>query len=127
MNKLDHLVLTVADIDRTVSFYQSVLGMKKVEYGGGRVALQFGDQKINLHKYKEEFSPKSHSPTPGSADLCFITDTKIDQAIAHVRKVGVEILEGPINRTGANGPILSFYFRDPDQNLIEVANEIRDP
>ena len=124
ISKLDHLVLTVKDVEKTASFYVSVLDMKKEVFGDGRVALKFGDQKINLHESGKEFEPKANTPTPGSADLCFITQTPLNDAMAHVKGNGVEIIEGPVERTGANGPIRSFYFRDPDQNLIEVANEI---
>jgi catechol 2,3-dioxygenase-like lactoylglutathione lyase family enzyme len=124
ISKLDHLVLTVKDIEKTVSFYVSVLGMKKEVFGNGRIALRCGSQKINLHEFGKEFEPKAHKPLPGSADLCFITQTPINDAMAHVKNCGVEIIEGPVKRTGANGPIRSFYFRDPDYNLIEVANEI---
>ena len=122
--KLDHLVLTVADIDRTVAFYTTVLGMEKQVFANGRIALKFGDQKINLHKHKEEYEPNSYHPTPGSADLCFITDMDIETAMSHVRILGVDVTEGPVERTGATGLLKSFYFRDPDLNLIEVANEI---
>ena len=124
ISSLDHLVLTVRDIEKTISFYVSVMGMKKEMFGDGRVALKFGDQKINLHESGKEFEPKAHKPTPGSADLCFIIQTPLDDAMAHVKRCGVEIIEGPVERTGANGRIRSFYFRDPDHNLIEVANEI---
>jgi catechol 2,3-dioxygenase-like lactoylglutathione lyase family enzyme len=124
ISRLDHLVLTVRDIEKTTSFYVSVMGMKKEMFGDGRVALKCGDQKINLHEPGKEFEPKAHKPTPGSADLCFITQTPLVDAMAHVKRCGVEIIEGPVKRTGANGPIRSFYFRDPDHNLIEVANEI---
>jgi catechol 2,3-dioxygenase-like lactoylglutathione lyase family enzyme len=124
ISKLDHLVLTVKDVEKTASFYGSVMGMKKEVFGNGRVALKCGDQKLNLHELGKEFEPKAHKPTPGSADLCFITQTPLNDAMAHVKRCGVEILEGPIERTGANSLLRSFYFRDPDQNLIEVANEI---
>jgi catechol 2,3-dioxygenase-like lactoylglutathione lyase family enzyme len=124
ISRLDHLVLTVRDIERTTSFYASVLGMKKEVFGDGRVTLKCGDQKMNLHESGKEFEPKAHKPMPGSADLCFITQTPLDDAMAHVKRCGVEIIEGPVKRTGANGTIRSFYFRDPDHNLIEVANEI---
>jgi catechol 2,3-dioxygenase-like lactoylglutathione lyase family enzyme len=124
ISKLDHLVLTVKDVEKTTSFYVSVMGMKKEVFGSGRVALKYGSQKINLHAFGQEFEPKAHKPLPGSADLCFITQTPLDDAMAHVQRCGVEIIEGPVVRTGANGPIRSFYFRDPDDNLIEVANEI---
>jgi len=122
ITNIDHLVLTVRDIDRTVQFYESVLCMSKETFGDGRVALKFGDQKINLHKHGLEFEPKANNPLPGSEDLCFITTTDLAEAIEHVRSQGIEIIDGPVERTGANGPIISFYFRDPDQNLIEVAN-----
>ena len=121
IDRLDHLVLTVRDIDRTVKFYQAVLGMHEVRFGQGRVSLSYGKQKINLHKQGKEFEPKAHNPMPGSADLCFITNTPIEQAMEHVKAQGVEIIEGPVGRTGALGPITSFYFRDPDNNLIEVS------
>lgn len=122
INRLDHLVLTVKDIETTVQFYVTVLGMKKEEFGAGRLALKFGKQKINLHQVGKEFEPKADKPTSGSADLCFITDIHLDEAMKHVRSKGVAIIEGPVTRTGATGPINSFYFRDPDQNLIEVSN-----
>jgi catechol 2,3-dioxygenase-like lactoylglutathione lyase family enzyme len=124
ISRLDHLVLTVRDIEKTASFYVSVMGMKKEVFGNGRVALKCGSQKINLHKLGKEFEPKAHKPTPGSADLCFITQTPLNDAMDHINRCGVEIIGGPVERTGANGPIRSFYFRDPDDNLIEVANEI---
>lgn len=120
--RLDHLVLTVKDLEITVQFYVSVLGMEKEEFGAGRLALRYGNQKINLHQAGKEFEPKAQLPTPGSADLCFITDIPLAEAIEHVRSMGVEILEGPVMRTGATGKICSFYFRDPDFNLIEVSN-----
>ena len=124
ISKLDHLVLTVTDIEKTTSFYGLVMGMKKEVFADGRVALKYGGQKINLHELGKEFEPKARKPTPGSADLCFITPTPLNEAMAHVKRCGVEIIEGPVERTGANGPLRSFYFRDPDDNLIEVANEI---
>ena len=124
INKLDHLVLTVKDFEITTSFYVSVMGMKKEVFGNGRVALKYGSQKINLHELGKEFEPKASQPMPGSADLCFITKTPLNDAMAHVKRCGVDIIEGPVKRRGANGPIHSFYFRDPDHNLIEVANEI---
>ncbi len=119
---IDHIVLTVADIDRTVEFYQTVLGMAVERFGAGRTALKFGSQKINLHQYGNEFEPKAGCPLPGSQDLCFLADTGLEEAMRHVTACGVEIIEGPVVRTGATGAILSFYFRDPDNNLIEVAN-----
>ena len=119
---IDHIVLTVQNIAATVRFYESVLGMSKEVFGEGRIALKFGSQKINLHQYGNEFEPKAQAPKPGSEDLCFVTETRLPEAMEHVQKQGVEIIEGPVARTGANGPITSFYFRDPDGNLIEVAN-----
>ena len=124
LSKLDHLVLTVSDIEKTISFYVSVMSMKKEVFGQGRVALKYGNQKINLHEFGNEFEPKAKKPTPGSADLCFITKTPLNEAMTQVTSCGVEIIEGPVERTGAKGPIRSFYFRDPDHNLIEVANEV---
>ena len=118
---IDHLVLTVEDINKTTRFYESVLGMEKAMFGENRVALKFGNQKINVHQKGKEFEPKAKTPTPGSVDLCFITDTEISQTIEHIKSKGIEIIEGPVERTGAEGSILSIYFRDPDCNLIEVA------
>jgi len=122
VDRLDHLVLTVKDINTTCEFYTKVLGMEDVTFADRRKALTFGSQKINLHEHGDEFDPKSQRPTPGSADLCFITRVPLSEVIQHVRACGVEILEGPSDRTGALGPIMSIYFRDPDGNLIEVSN-----
>lgn len=124
ISHIDHLVLTVRDIDVTVDFFQKTLGMTVETFGEARVALKFGKQKINLHQVGKEFEPKAESPTPGSGDLCFITEIPLQKAIDHVRDQGVKIVEGPVNRTGAQGAIVSFYFRDPDMNLIEVANYV---
>ncbi len=121
---LDHLVLTVADIETTCDFYRRVLGMEVVSFGEGRKALSFGTQKINLHQAGQEFEPKAHRPTPGSADLCLLIDTPLESAIRHLERCGVNVLEGPVQRTGATGPILSVYFRDPDSNLIEISNPL---
>ncbi len=122
IDRIDHIVLTVRDIPVTCEFYSRVLGMEVVTFGKGRVALQFGRQKINLHESGKEFEPKALRPTPGSGDLCFITDLPLEQVIARVRACGIEILEGPVGRTGALGPIESIYLRDPDGNLIEISN-----
>ena len=122
MDRLDHLVLTVADVDVTVDFYQRVLGMEPVSFKGGRRALAFGSSKINLHQAGHEFEPKAARPGPGTADLCFIVDEPIDRIQAELIAHGVDIEEGPVERTGATGPILSVYLRDPDQNLIELSN-----
>ena len=122
LDRLDHLVLTVADIDATVRFYVDVLGMEKAVFGEGRVALTFGRQKINLHRKGAEFEPKAHLPTPGSADLCFIAETPLEQVIAELRARNVAIELGPVERTGATGRMISVYLRDPDGNLIEISN-----
>lgn len=122
ITNIDHIVMTVKDINVTVHFYESVLGMVKVTFGKDRVALKFGNQKINLHEQGKEFEPNADQPIPGSVDLCFITDTKLEAAMEHVKSKGVQIIDGPVARTGATGSIISFYFRDPDNNLIEVAN-----
>ena len=122
IERLDHLVLTVADIAKTCEFYEKVLGMETVTFGGGRKALCFGQQKINLHQAAKEFEPKAAKPTPGSGDLCFIASTPLAQVIDHLKEEGIAIEEGPVARTGATGPMQSVYFRDPDGNLIEVSN-----
>ena len=122
IESLDHLVLTVADIDASCAFYERVLGMRTVTFGAGRKALAFGVQKINLHPHRREFEPKAERPMPGSADLCFVSSTPLAEVVAHLHACGVEVLEGPVPRTGARGTILSVYFRDPDRNLIEVCN-----
>lgn len=122
IDRLDHLVLTVQNIEATCEFYSRVLSMKVVTFGNDRRALQFGRQKINLHERGKEFDPKAVNPTPGSGDLCFITETRLSQVVKHIRSCSVEIIEGPVKRTGAVGPIESIYVRDPDGNLIEVSN-----
>jgi catechol 2,3-dioxygenase-like lactoylglutathione lyase family enzyme len=122
IDRIDHLVLTVADIDRTIDFYDRVLGMQPVTFGNGRRALAFGAHKLNLHAAGNEFEPKAVRPTPGSADFCLITTTPIADVVAHLHAHGVGVEEGPVARTGATGPITSVYFRDPDQNLVEVSN-----
>ena len=127
IDSLDHLVLTVADIEASVAFYTKVLGMEVVIFAGGRKALSFGTQKINLHQHGKEFEPKADAPTPGSADLCFITSVPLAEVAGHFAACGVAVVEGPVQRTGAIGAILSLYVRDPDQNLIEVSNQIAIP
>lgn len=119
---LDHLVLTVTNIDATCAFYERELGMDVLSFGAGRKALSFGNLKINLHQFGNEFEPKAHRPTPGAADLCFLTSLPLAEVISHITSCGVTLLEGPVPRTGAQGPIMSIYFRDPDRNLIEVSN-----
>lgn len=124
IDSLDHLVLTVADVKASCTFYRRVLGMEVVTFGQGRKALAFGVQKINLHQAGKEFEPKAQRPTPGSADLCFLTSVPLAKVQAHLAACGVTVTEGPVQRTGAQGPILSVYFRDPDLNLIEVSNRL---
>jgi len=122
IDRLDHLVLTVRDVPAACFFYSRVLGMEVVTFGDDRKALQFGSCKINLHQQGREFEPKAAAPLAGSADLCFISDTPVEQVIAHLASCGVKVEEGPVTRTGAMGPIRSVYFRDPDGNLLEVSN-----
>jgi len=124
IDSLDHLVLTVKDIAATASFYSSVLGMDIITFGDSRTALSFGAQKINLHQHGKEFEPKAQQPTPGSADLCFITSVPMPEVVIHLSSCNVAVIEGPVQRTGATGPILSVYFLDPDMNLIEVSNRV---
>lgn len=130
LRALDHLVLTVADIPTTLAFYRDVLGMSPQQFtpkgGAPRWALVFGVQKINLHQAGQEFEPKAQSPRPGSADLCFLSDVPLADWQAHLHDLGVAVEEGPVPRTGATGPILSLYLRDPDGNLIEVSNPVTD-
>ncbi len=122
VNRIDHIVLTVRDLEATCRFYAEVLGMSVLSLEGGRRALKFGAQKINLHQAGKEFEPKAANPTPGSADLCFITSMSLAEFMAHLKALGIEILEGPVLRTGAMGTLRSVYFRDPDGNLIEVGS-----
>ncbi|CAG7631555.1 VOC family protein [Paenibacillus allorhizosphaerae] len=122
IDRIDHLVLTVRSIAQTCEFYSSVLGMEVTTFGNGRKALQFGSQKLNLHEYGKEFEPKASAPLPGSIDLCFITPVPLKEVMLHLEKLQVAIEEGPVARTGALGPILSVYIRDPDGNLIEISN-----
>ena len=122
ISRLDHLVLTVADIEITCQFYQSALNFEVITFGENRKALKFGNQKINLHQVGKEFEPKALHPTAGSADLCFIAETPLEEVIAHLQTQNIDIIEGPIERTGAMRKILSIYLRDPDQNLLEIAN-----
>jgi len=122
INRLDHFVLTVASIEAACDFYSRVLGMEVRSFAGGRTSLHFGASKINLHQAGHEFEPKADRPVPGSADICLIAATPLEQVIAHLRGCGVPIIEGPVKRTGATGTINSVYFRDPDGNLIEVSN-----
>ena len=118
---MDHLVLTVADLEITIDFYSRVLGMEVIKPAEGPRAVTFGQQKINLHQYGSEFEPKAVHPTPGSGDLCFITDVPLSEIIAHFVALNVPLELGPVERIGAVGRMMSVYVRDPDGNLIEIA------
>jgi catechol 2,3-dioxygenase-like lactoylglutathione lyase family enzyme len=120
VRSLDHLVLTVADIDRTVAFYE-LLGMRRETFGDGRVALRFGDQKLNLHRAGAEFAPHAARPTPGSADLCFLGEDSLDEVAEALARAGVAVELGPVPRTGATTALTSLYVRDPDGNLVELS------
>lgn len=119
---IDHLVLTVGNIEAACNFYSQVLGMKIVSFGENRKALQFGEQKINLHEAGKEFEPKALHPTSGSADICFISNKPLSQIKNHIISCGIDIIAGPVMRTGAIGTIESIYLRDTDGNLIEISN-----
>lgn len=121
IDRLDHLVLTVASIDASCEFYRRVLGMQIAHFGEGRTALTFGRQKINLHEIGKEFVPRAAHATAGSGDLCLVSATPLDDVIRHLEACGIAIIEGPVAKTGATGSIRSVYFRDPDGNLIEVS------
>lgn len=122
IDRIDHIVLTVFDPERTIAFYQRVLGFEPVTFAGGRRGLAFGRQKFNLHQSGREYEPKALKPVPGAIDLCLIAATPLELVIGHLEAEGVAIIEGPVPRTGATGEMISVYFRDPDGNLIEVSN-----
>ncbi len=122
IDRIDHLVLTVRDIQVSSEFYSRALGMEVITFDANRTALQFGAQKINLHEAGKEFEPKALKPTPGSGDICFMTPVPLREVIAHLHANHVEIIEGPVKRTGARGIMESVYLRDPDGNLIELSN-----
>lgn len=124
LDSLDHLVLTVRDIDAAIGFYEGVLGMRATTFGDGRRALHFGEQKLNLHEAGNEFAPAAAHPAPGTADLCFITRTPVEGVVRVLESHGIEVEQGPVERAGATGQLLSVYLRDPDGNLIEVANRL---
>lgn len=123
IRSLDHIVLTCADPEATVVFYERV-GMTREEFAGGRLALRFGDQKFNLHQAGAEFQPHAATPLPGTADLCLLVDGSIEDVVEHLGAVGIPIEEGPVDRTGAIGPLRSVYVRDPDGNLVEFAEQV---
>ncbi|MGI8504666.1 MAG: VOC family protein [Hassallia sp.] len=122
IDRLDHLVMTVADIEKTIRFYCDVLGMTEASFGEGRKALAYGNQKINFHQLGKEFEPKAAFSTPGSVDLCFIASTPIEKVITTLKIHQVDIIAGPVEKNGATGKIISVYLRDPDENLIEISN-----
>ena len=124
LEKLDHLVLPVSNIDAIATFYTTYLGMEKRIFGDNRVALHFGDQKINLHPAGWDYEPKARVSIPGSADLCFIVSERVESLQTKLVHRGVEIIEGPVERTGATGRLRSIYIRDPDGNLIELSNRV---
>lgn len=120
---LDHLVLTVRSVETTCDFYRRALGLEVVAFKG-RFALQLGNQKINLHQAGAEFAPHARAPNPGSGDLCLLSDEPVEAVSQRLAAQGIAVEEGPVARTGARHPLRSIYFRDPDGNLIEVANEV---
>lgn len=122
IERIDHIVLTVHDLDRTIEFYSRVLGMEPVTFAGGRRGLAFGQQKLNLHQSGAEFEPRALKPSPGAIDLCFISTTPLEDVMTGLKSHGIHIIDGPVDKTGALGPMKSVYFRDPDGNLIEVSN-----
>ncbi len=122
IDSIDHVVFTVKDINATCEFYSKVLGMETVTFGEGRKALAFGSQKINLQQLGRESTLIAEKPTPGSADICFVTSMPISEIIAHLNSYGVRLVGGPVERNGARGLMMSVYFRDPDLNLVEVSN-----
>ena len=124
LEKLDHLVLPVSDIDAVATFYTTYLGMEKRIFGDDRVALHFGDQKINLHPAGWDYEPKARVSIAGSADLCFIVSERVESLQTKLVQLSVEIIEGPVVRTGATGSLRSIYIRDPDGNLIELSNRV---
>jgi len=120
--RIDHLVLTTANVDACVDFYVNGLGMRLERFGEGRMALAFGQQKINIHEQGREFEPKALKPTPGGLDMCFVTAMTPDEVMQRLDAAGIRIEEGPVTRTGALGPIMSVYVRDPDGNLVEISS-----
>ena len=124
IDHLDHIVLTTRDLKGCVRFYRDVLGMKFSDFDtpqGKRMALGFGAQKINIHEWGREFTPRAHVAAPGTLDLCFIASVPLDEVIAKLKASGIAIIEGPVMKTGATGPIRSVYVRDPDLNLVEIS------
>jgi catechol 2,3-dioxygenase-like lactoylglutathione lyase family enzyme len=124
IDHLDHVVLTTRDLEGCVRFYRDVLGMRLESFQTPtekRQALKYGNQKINIHEWGREFTPRAHVAAPGTLDLCFIASVPLDEVIAKLKAGGIPIIEGPVMKTGATGPIRSVYVRDPDLNLIEIS------
>jgi catechol 2,3-dioxygenase-like lactoylglutathione lyase family enzyme len=121
IDHIDHIVLTTRDKEGCIRFYTEVLGMKLESFGENRLALSFGSQKINLHEWGWEFTPRAHVAAPGTLDLCFIAAVSLEEVMGKLRKAKVQIIEGPVTKTGALGPIRSVYVRDPDLNLVEIS------
>ena len=121
IDHLDHIVLTTRDKDACIRFYTEVLGMRLESFSENRLALHFGSQKINLHLWGREFSPRAHVAAPGTLDLCFIASLPLEKVIEKLKEKSIPVLEGPVMKTGAQGPIRSVYVRDPDLNLVEIS------
>lgn len=124
IDRVDHIVLTTRDLDACVRFYTEVLGMELVRFrtpNEERLALAFGRQKINLHVWGREFVPRAHVAVPGSLDLCFIASVSLEEVAKTLKSRSIPVLEGPVDKTGATGPIRSVYVRDPDLNLVEIS------
>ncbi len=124
IDHVDHIVLTTRDKDACIRFYTEVLGMELVRFKTPteeRLALSFGAQKINIHEWGKEFTPRAHVAVPGSLDLCFIATLPWRTVIERLKTPSIKILEGPVAKTGAKGPIRSVYVRDPDLNLVEIS------
>ncbi len=123
IDHIDHIVLTTRDKDACIRFYTEVLGMKLERWHAPeeRLALKFGSQKINLHEWGREFEPRAHVAVPGSLDLCFIASVSLERVIETLGKHNIPLVEGPVMKTGATGPIRSVYVRDPDLNLVEIS------
>ena len=121
IDHIDHVVLTTRDLPACTRFYCEILGMKKEQFGQNRIAFKFGTQKINTHEWGREFTPRAHVAAPGTLDLCFIASEPLENVIKRFNESKIEIIEGPVTKTGANGPIRSVYVRDPDLNLVEIS------
>lgn len=124
VRSIDHFVLTAGDVEATIDFYQRALGMEAETFAGGRRALKFGEQKINLHQAGAELEPRARVATVGSGDFCLLSDLPVAEIAKHLTREGIEVIEGPAPKTGATGPLVSIYFRDPDGNLVEVSNTV---